>query len=210
MSSISLLAILHKREWQIKHEVQWRYDIMFIDVSGIHHMKYRNIFVLCDVKRNQSLAINAMHDTFKSHELKVWFYSLSKNQKIKPLSMFYSSRLSCGGLKWLGVPLLGINQAAVLCACVCLHDTNAWNSLIHLPSPGQNGSNFADDIFRCIFVNETCCILIKISLKFVHRRKIDNNTVFVYIIAWHRPAAKPLYVPMIVRSLTHICVARHE
>ena len=32
--------------------------------------------------------------------------------------------------------------------------------------PGQNGCDFADDIFIYIFVNETFCILIKISLKF--------------------------------------------
>ena len=33
--------------------------------------------------------------------------------------------------------------------------------------PGQNGYHFADDDFRCIFVNEKFRILIKISLKFV-------------------------------------------
>ena len=33
-------------------------------------------------------------------------------------------------------------------------------------SPGQNRRRFADDIFKCIFVNENFCILIKISLKF--------------------------------------------
>ena len=41
--------------------------------------------------------------------------------------------------------------------------------------PGQNGRYFADDIFRCIFMNESFCILIKISLKFVPRGPIDNN-----------------------------------
>ena len=36
------------------------------------------------------------------------------------------------------------------------------------PHPsGQNGRYFAVDIFRCTFVNEHFCILIKISLKFV-------------------------------------------
>ena len=33
--------------------------------------------------------------------------------------------------------------------------------------PGQNGGHFADDIFRCIVMNEKLCILIKMSLKFV-------------------------------------------
>ena len=30
--------------------------------------------------------------------------------------------------------------------------------------PGQNGRHFANDSFRCIFVNEKFCILIKIEV----------------------------------------------
>ena len=41
--------------------------------------------------------------------------------------------------------------------------------------PGQNGGRFANDIFRCVFVNEQFCILTKISLKFVLKGPIDNN-----------------------------------
>ena len=46
--------------------------------------------------------------------------------------------------------------------------------LTHLP-PGQDGRHFADDIFKCVSVNETLCILIKISLKFVPDGPVDNN-----------------------------------
>ena len=46
-------------------------------------------------------------------------------------------------------------------------------------SPGQNGLRFADDISRCIFVNEKFCILIKISQKFVPKGPIDNNPALV-------------------------------
>ena len=42
--------------------------------------------------------------------------------------------------------------------------------------PGQNGRHLADNIFRCIFLNENICILIKISLKLV---PIDNNPALV-------------------------------
>ena len=45
--------------------------------------------------------------------------------------------------------------------------------LINSFPPGQNGRLFTDDIFRCIFVNETFCILVKISLKFVPKGPID-------------------------------------
>ena len=44
---------------------------------------------------------------------------------------------------------------------------------------GQNCRNFADDIFRCIFVNEMFCILIKITLKFVLKGPIENNPALV-------------------------------
>ena len=37
----------------------------------------------------------------------------------------------------------------------------------------------ADDIFRCIFVNEKFCILIKTSLMFVPKGTIDNNPALV-------------------------------
>ena len=36
-----------------------------------------------------------------------------------------------------------------------------------------------DDIFKCIFLNENRCILIKISLKFVPKGPIDNNPALV-------------------------------
>ena len=43
----------------------------------------------------------------------------------------------------------------------------------HLPLQ-KKGRHFADDIFRCIFVNEKFYILIKISHKFVPKDPLDN------------------------------------
>ena len=37
----------------------------------------------------------------------------------------------------------------------------------------------ADDIYKCIFVNEKFCILIKISLMFVPKGSIDNIPALV-------------------------------
>ena len=45
--------------------------------------------------------------------------------------------------------------------------------------PGLNGNHFADKTFRCIFMNENFCILIKISLKFVPYGPIDNKPALV-------------------------------
>ena len=41
-----------------------------------------------------------------------------------------------------------------------------WNPM-RSPFAGQNGRHLADEIFRCILVNEKFRILINISLKFV-------------------------------------------
>ena len=45
--------------------------------------------------------------------------------------------------------------------------------------PEQNGRYFTDNIFKCIFINEKFCILIKISLRFVPKGPIVNISVLV-------------------------------
>ena len=76
--------------------------------------------------------------------------------------------------------------------------------------PRQNGRHFADDIFKCIFLNENVWILIKISLKFVPKGPINNIPALVQIMAWRRPGDKPLSEPLMVSLLTHICVTRPQ
>ena len=53
--------------------------------------------------------------------------------------------------------------------------------------PGQNDRHFADDIFKCIFMNEKFGILIRISLKFVPNGPIDNKPALFQAMAWCRP-----------------------
>ena len=76
--------------------------------------------------------------------------------------------------------------------------------------PRQNGRLFADDTFKRIFLNEIVWISIQISLKFVPKGPINNNPALVQIMAWRRPGDKPLSEPMMVISLTHICVTRPQ
>ena len=45
--------------------------------------------------------------------------------------------------------------------------------------PTQNGRHFADDILKCIFLNENVWIPIEISLKFVPKGPIDNIPALV-------------------------------
>ena len=64
-------------------------------------------------------------------------------------------------------------------------------------SPGQNGCHFADDSFKCIFMNEKCLISIQISLKFVPEGPIDKKAALVQVMAWRWTVDKPLSEPML-------------
>ena len=48
--------------------------------------------------------------------------------------------------------------------------------------PRENGRPFTDDIFKRIFLNENCCIFIKISLKFVWKGPNNNIPALVQIM----------------------------
>ena len=65
----------------------------------------------------------------------------------------------------------------------------------------QNGRHFADNIFKCIFVNEIIWISTNIPLKFVPKGQINNISALVQIMAWRRPGDEPLSEPMMVSLL---------
>ena len=88
----------------------------------------------------------------------------------------------------------------------CIYISVWINSL----RPRPNRRHFADDIFKCIFVNENARISIKISLKFVPKGPINNIPTLVQIMAWRRSGDKPLSGPMMVNLPTHICVTRPQ
>ena len=89
-----------------------------------------------------------------------------------------------------------------------LPPTHIWfNTLLR---PRQNGRHSTDDIFKHIFLNETICILMKISMKFYPKSPINNIPALVWIMAWRRPGDNSLSEPMKVSSLTHICVTRPQ
>ena len=73
-----------------------------------------------------------------------------------------------------------------------------------------NRRPFADDIFKCIFLNENELILPKILLRFVPKVRINNIPALVQIMAWRRPGDKPLSEPMMISLLMHICVTRPQ
>ena len=73
--------------------------------------------------------------------------------------------------------------------------------------------HLADDILKCIFLNENVWFSIKISLKFLPKRPIDNIPALVQIMAWYRPRDKPLSERMIVRlplGLNELIIKRNN
>ena len=71
----------------------------------------------------------------------------------------------------------------------------------------QNSRRFPDNIFKCIFLNENVWYMIKIPLKFVlFKGRIDNIPGLVQIMIWYRAGDKPLFEPLMVSLLRHICI----
>ena len=64
--------------------------------------------------------------------------------------------------------------------------------------------------FHVHFLQWNCCILIKLSLKYVRKGPIDNNRALVRTTAWRRSGDKPLSEPMMISLPTHMCVTRPQ
>ena len=90
--------------------------------------------------------------------------------------------------------------------CVHRHDNYSplgptWTLMVAISNilrPRQHVCRFTDNIFKCIFFNENCCILIKMSLKFVPKDSVNKTPALVQIMAWRRTGDKPLSKPMLV------------
>ena len=59
----------------------------------------------------------------------------------------------------------------------------------------------ADDIFKCILLNENDKIPIQLSLKLVPRSPINNKPALVQVMAWRWTGDKPLAEPMMTQFL---------
>ena len=76
-----------------------------------------------------------------------------------------------------------------------------YHIYINTLRPWQNGCCFADDIFKCIILNENFHILIQILLKFLSKGPIDKKTSLVQIMAWHHIGIKALPEPIMTPVL---------
>ena len=58
--------------------------------------------------------------------------------------------------------------------------------------PEENGCRFADDIFKCVLLNENVGISNKILLKIILEGLFDNNSALVLGVARWRAGDNPL------------------
>ena len=142
-----------------------------------------------------------------------WLYPriFFSNNSLDLLSGSIITKLHSTGYGWTHVTFQAVQLIMLCLPCsiswfkhriyVCCFNFNSLR-------PRQNDRHFADDIFKCIFLNENLWISLKISLKFVPKVPINNIQALVQIMAWRRPGDKPLSEPMIVSLLTHTCVTR--
>ena len=117
---------------------------------------------------------------------------------VEPSNLMHSS-LNC---TWFGCKALpySFDSVAIQIKSGCLNTMR----------PRHNGRHFADDVFKCIFLNEKVLISIKISQNLVLKCSINHIPALVQIMAWRRPGDKPLSEPMMVKILTHICFTRPQ
>ena len=84
------------------------------------------------------------------------------------------------------------------------------NAIFNTLRPRQNGQHCADDIFKCILLNENVWISIDVSLKFDGKGPMNNIPALAQIVTWCQPGDKPLSEPMMISLLTHIFVTQAQ
>ena len=147
----------------------------------------------------------------------VWICSKHKNNRILENNQYKwtTSRLmkymySCLSQRVMLTAHISLN----LVAAGCIHILQDFSltlgncMIVIVPvntlRPWQNGRHFADNIIKCIFVNENVWISIRISLEFVPTGPINHIPALVQILAWCRPGNKPLSEPMMISLPMHI------
>ena len=80
--------------------------------------------------------------------------------------------------------------------------------------PRRNRRYFADDLFKCIFLNKNVWILNKLSLKFILKGPVNDIAALVRIMAGHYLNTWLLfywrvYASLVLNELTFLVLSRH-
>ena len=133
----------------------------------------------------------------RSHEL----HGISNHRQLDCLSKSYVTRPSVHGIPSYPAhmnicykslkPKHNLKTRTRECRSNVFWQIAFWHfNTVNTLMPKQSGRHFADDIFKCIFLNENVYISLNISLKFVLKVPIDNNPALVQIMTWRQPGDK--------------------
>ena len=161
-------------------------------MSTYHHWKWLSMFCIKALKQKIHVATG---DTIICHNDN---FSVTSGGKIVKLTIFWF----LWGKSYKIHPEWAMYKL--------LYDEGYISQNINSLRPRRDRRHFADDIFKCVFLNKNEWISLRISLKFVPKVWINNIPSLVQIMAWCRPGDKPLSEPMVVNLLTHICVTRPQ
>ena len=125
-------------------------------------------------------------------------------------NMFSDVLICSERLTWNGLNCVRLVLYCYKGAVSILSETIFGKVTFNTLNPKQNDRHFADDLSKCILLNENIWISINFSLKFVAKCQIDNIPSLVQIMNWHRLGDKPLSEPMMVSLLRKICVTRPQ
>ena len=150
--------------------------------------------------------------------LYAWFWNTSQRRISKSFHVVLSPRKGMPQNLTKGKSIMG--QVMAWCRQATSHNISYADSLTHIYDtqchhqatgintlrPRQNGRHFADNIFKCIFLNEN----VWISLRFVPKVPINNIPALVQIMAWRWPGNKPLSELIMVSLLMYICITQPQ
>ena len=118
------------------------------------------------------------------------------------LSILYCQYHACwclGDLRSQGISRHGINQIIWNIPSLVSEELTHWGW-------DKMAATWADDIFKCNFINENVWVSIKIPLNFVPEGPINNKFSLVQVMAWRRTGNKPLHEPMMTQfNDAYIC-----
>ena len=98
-----------------------------------------------------------------------------------------------GFLKWkLNKIELQFHWDLVIMVCLLAHTSALVQVMLTDLPQDKMAAIFADENFKCIFLNENDRIPIWVSLKFVPSRPVNNNIGLVQVMACHQIGNKPL------------------
>ena len=126
------------------------------------HLPHDTTEMIQSNNHNNKLGITRYYIQFSKCKLRKWFRSPAREKQLH----------NCNCMD-------RINRVKMGSYCIFIA-THTIHMLIHRPC----GQNFADDIFKCIFLNENVWISIAISLKFIPKGQINNIPALVHIMAW--------------------------